>query len=162
VSNFLEIFDFDNATGVVSNFRSVDLNATAQQVYGVEFAGNKLFATLRGTPDSFLREIYFDFQGNPVLIPPVAPTSGPFNAELGAIQLGPDGQVYVAVNNQNSLGVIQVNGDTLQLSNFVLNGFALDGGTQSTLGLPNFIQSVGSSPQLASMTVAGFLFGNTY
>jgi PKD repeat protein len=159
VSNFLEIFDFDNATGVVSNFRSVDLNATAQQVYGVEFAGNKLFATLRGTPDSFLREIYFDFQGNPVLIPPVAPTSGPFNAELGAIQLGPDGQVYVAVNNQNSLGVIQVNGDTLQLSNFVLNGFALDGGTQSTLGLPNFIQSVGSSPQLASMTVAGFCLG---
>jgi len=159
VSNFLEIFDFDNATGVVSNFRSVDLNATAQQVYGVEFAGNKLFATLRGTPDSFLREIYFDFQGNPVLIPPVAPISGPFNAELGAIQLGPDGQVYVAVNNQNSLGVIQVNGDTLQLSNFVLNGFALDGGTQSTLGLPNFIQSVGTSPQLASMTVAGFCLG---
>lgn len=159
VSNFLEFFDFDNTTGLITNFRSVNLNATAEQVYGVEFAGNKIFATLLGTP-SFLREVYIDFQGNPVLIPPAA-ASGPFTEELGAIQLGPDGQIYVAVNNQPFLGTIQVNGDTLQLSNFTVNGFTLAGGTQSRLGLPNFIQSVGSAPQQATMSVTGFCLGDS-
>lgn len=159
-SNFLEFFDFDNTTGIVSNFRSVNLNATAEQVYGVEFAGNKVFATLRGTPNSFLREMYIDFQGNPVLIPPAAP-SGPIAAELGAIQTGPDGEIYVAVNNQAALGTIQVNADTLQLSNFVVSSFTLAGGTLSHLGLPNFIQSVGAAPMQASMLVAGLCLGDS-
>lgn len=158
VSNFLEFFDFDNITGVVSNFRSVNLNATAQQVYGIEFAGNKIFATLRGTPNSFLREVYIDFQGNPVLIPPGA-ASGPFAEELGAIQLGPDGQIYVAVNNRAFLATIQVNGDTLLLSNLTINGFALAGGTQSQLGLPNFIQNVGTAQSQPSMTITSFCEG---
>lgn len=159
VSNVLEFFDFDNTTGAITNFRSVNLNATAQQVYGVEFAGNKIFATLSGTP-SFLREVYIDFQGNPVLIPPGG-ASGPIAQELGAIQQGPDGQIYVAVNNQPFLGTIQVNADTLQLSTFTLNGFTLAGGTLSHLGLPNFIQNVGTSPQLASMAVTGFCLGDS-
>lgn len=159
VSNVLEFFDFDNTTGEITNFRSVNLNATAEMVYGIEFAGNKIFATLSGSP-SFLREIYIDFQGNPVLIPP-AGASGPIAQQLGAIQLGPDGQLYVAVNNQPFLGTIQVNGDTLQLSNFTLNGFALAGGTQSHLGLPNFIQNVGTAPQQASIAVAGLCLGDS-
>ena len=160
VSNFLEFFNFDNTTGEVTNFRSVNLTSTAEQVYGVEFSGNKVFATLRGTPNSFLREVYFDFQGNPVLIPPAA-ASGPIAAELGAIQTGPDGQVYVAVNNQAALGTIQINGDTLQLSTFTLGTFPLAGGTQSHLGLPNFVQNVGTSPQQASMTVTGLCLGDS-
>ena len=159
VSNVLEFFDFDNTTGLLSNFRSVNLNATAQQVYGVEFVGNKIFATLSGTP-SFLRELYIDFQGNPVLIPPGG-ASGPIAQQLGAIQMGPDGQVYVAVNNQPFLGTIQVNADTLQLSSFTLNGFPLAGGTLSNLGLPNFIQNVGTGPQLATMAVTGFCLGDS-
>ena len=161
VSNFLEFFDFDNTTGAITNFRSVDLNSTAEQVYGVEFVGNKVFATLQGIPNSFLREVYFDFQGNPVLIPPLVPPLGEISAELGAIQTGSDGQVYVAVNNQAFLGTIQVNGDTLQLSNFTLNGFPLAGSTQSRLGLPNFIQSIGTAPQQASMAVAGLCLGDS-
>jgi hypothetical protein len=159
VSNVLEFFDFDNTTGEITNLRSVNLNATAEQVYGIEFAGNKVFATLSGTP-SFLREVYIDFEGNPVLIPPAGP-SGPIPQQLGAIQLGPDGQIYVAVNNQPFLGTIQVNSDTLQLSNFTLNGFPLAGGTQSLLGLPNFIQSVGTGPMQASMAVAGVCLGDS-
>jgi len=157
-SNVIEIFDFDNATGVLSNFQSVNLGLTGQQVYGVEFYGNKLFASLRGTT-SYIREIYFDFQGNPVLIPPPAPPAGEINAEVGALQIGPDGQLYAAVNNQSGLGLIQVNADTLQLSTFVLNSFPLAVGTLSKLGLPNFAQQVGTGPMLASMSVSGFCLG---
>jgi PKD repeat protein len=155
-TNVLEFFDFDNTTGIVSNFRSVDLNVTDAQVYGVEISGNKIFASLRGS-QSYLRELYFDYEGNPVLIPP-AGTSIP--AEIGAIQTGPDGRIYVAVNDQGSLGEILLNGDTLQLSNFTLSSFPLNGGV-SKLGLPNFIQNVGVAPQLAGMTVTSFCLGDT-
>ncbi len=155
VSNVLELFDFDNATGVLSNYRVADLNSATGQVYGVEFAGNKIFATLTGSP-SLLREFYIDYEGNPVLI---TPNAAPVAAELGAIQLGPDGQLYVAVNNQSFLGTIQVNADTLLTSTFILNGYALAGGTQSTLGLPNFIQNVGVAPQEPGMLISGFCLG---
>lgn len=156
ISNVLEIFDFDNATGIVSTFRTANLNSATGQVYGVEFAGNKILTTLLGTP-SAIREFYIDFQGNPQLItPPLAD----INEELGAIQRGPDGQIYVAVNNRTSLGTITVNPDTLQVSNFNVNGFALAGGTQSRLGLPNFIQSIGNPNQPPGMDIAGFCLGD--
>jgi large repetitive protein len=155
VSNVLELFDFDNTTGELSNFRTADLNSADGQVYGVEFAGDKLFATITGNP-SLIREFYIDYQGNPVLI---TPNAAPVANELGAIQLGPDGRLFVAVNNQNFLGTILVNPDTLLTSTFVLNGFPLAGGTQSRLGLPNFIQNVGNAVQPASMTISGFCLG---
>lgn len=154
VSNRLEIFDFVDSTGVVTNFRIADLNTANGQVYGVEFFGNKIFATLRGTP-SAIREFYIDFEGNPqLIIPPLAD----IGEELGAIQIGPDGQLYVAVNNRNALGLILVNPDTLQVSNFNVNGFALTSG-QSQLGLPNFIQNVGNPIQPPGMDIAGFCEG---
>jgi len=46
----------------------------------------------------------------------------PVAAELGAIQIGPDGQIYVAVNNSGnntSLGTIAANEDTLATSSFI-------------------------------------------
>ncbi|HEY9487596.1 MAG TPA: PKD domain-containing protein, partial [Chryseosolibacter sp.] len=48
-SNVVEIFDFIDSTGVVTNFRTADLESTTGQVYGVEVSpgGNKLFATLK-------------------------------------------------------------------------------------------------------------------
>ncbi len=156
VSNVLELFDFDNATGELSNFRSIDLNSASGQVYGVEFAGNKIFVTITG-PTSLIRELYIDFQGNPQLI---TPNAAPVAAELGAIQRGPDGRLYVAVNNQSFLGFINVNGDTLSTSSFVLNGFPLAGGSQSKLGLPNFIQNVGNAVQPPGMAISGFCLGS--
>ena len=44
------------------------------------------------------------------------------NGEFGALQLGPDGQIYMAINGSKSLGTIQAADDTTQLSAFNLNG----------------------------------------
>lgn len=154
VSNVLEIFDFDNATGVVSNLRVADLNSATGQVYGVEFFGNKIFATLRGA-NSSIREFFINHLGEPELI---GSTVNNIAEDLGAIQVGPDGQLYVALNNRNALGLITVNPDTLQVSSFNANGFALTSG-QSQLGLPNFIQNVGNPIQPPGMDIAGFCEG---
>lgn len=152
-SNVVEVFDFADSTGVVSNFRTANLNNPNGQVYGLEFSsgGNKLFATLKGATSQVV-EFAFDSLAIPYLKkPPIAPVS----EELGAIQIGPDGQIYVAVNGEQFLGTIQANEDTTQVSVFTLNGFGLLGGTNSNLGLPNFIQNLADPAQGPSMSIAG-------
>jgi large repetitive protein len=158
-SNFLEVFDFVDSTGMVTNFRSLNLNTTVGQVYGVEISGNKILATIKATPNSFIREAYIDFQNNPVLIPP-GPASGPFAGELGSIQTGPDGDVYVAVNGSTSLGVIAVSGDTTLLSSFTINSFPLAAGTQSRLGLPNFVQTINTGTPEPDMNITNLCGGS--
>ena len=139
VSNVVEVFDFDPTSGEVSNFRTADLENPNGQVYGLEFSGSKLLTTLKNALSSQIVEFFFDSLNVPYLVdqPPIT-----VNDELGAIQAGPDGQIYVAVNGDQFLGTIQVNPDTTQVSTYTPNGFQLAGGTTSQLGLPNFIQII--------------------
>ncbi len=157
VSNVVELFDFDNGTGVVSNFRTANLNTTSGQVYGVEFSpgGNKLYATLSGAT-SQLVEFSIDSLGNPYL----KNTFPSVTNRLGAIQTGPDGQVYVAVDGQAFLGTITPVEDTTLVSGFTLNGFTLLGGTNSRLGLPNFAQNISTPGQQPSISVTGLCLGS--
>ncbi len=154
VSNVVEVFDFTDSTGVVSNFRTANLNEPNGQVYGVEVSpgGNKLFATLQNGGTSQLVEFAFDSLGIPYLKkPPIAPVT----EKLGAIQLGPDGQLYVAADGQQYLKVIQVVEDTTQVSVFQPTNFDLLGGTNSNLGLPNFIQTIADPIQGPGISVSG-------
>jgi gliding motility-associated-like protein len=158
VSNVVEIFDFIDSTGTVTNFRTADLESTTGQVYGVEFspAGNKLFATLKGAT-SEMHEFAFDSLGNPYLKQAV-PQAG----ELGAIQIGPDGQLYVAINGSPNLGTFTAQEDTTQLSSITsLQPFALAAGTTSNLGLPNFIQTIANPTQTPNFSFTGLCFGDS-
>jgi PKD repeat protein len=158
-SNLIELFQFDNNTGRLSDYQKIDLNEPNGQIYGIEFSsgGNKLFATVKGSPSpSEIFEYFFDSLGNPHFKQSIQQ-----NAELGAIQIGPDRQIYVAVNGSNSLGIIQVNEDTTQVSAFNLNGFALAAGTNSRLGLPNFVQITGNGFGGPAMEFTGVCLGDT-
>ena len=154
--NFIELFDFDS-TGVVSNFRRLNLQAQGQ-VYGIEIYGRKILATIKGS-SSYLREAYLDFRNIPVLVPGSV-NSNPYAAELGAIQQGPNGTVYVAINGSSFLGTLNVAADTLQLSNLNLQGFALAAASQSQLGLPNFIQEIFTGNGGPAMSVTGLCAGS--
>jgi PKD repeat protein len=156
-SNLVELFDFSNTTGKVTNYRKIDLKTPNGQVYGIEISpgGNKLFATVDGLPaPSELFEYSIDSLGQTHLKQELSEP-----AELGALQLGPDGQIYVAQNDaghDNSVGRIAPDDDTTKLSTFNLSGFALKAGTNSRLGLPNFRQQItigGGGP--------GFTFSGT-
>lgn len=160
VSNKVEIFDFIDSSGVVTNFRSVDLNSTTGQVYGIEFspAGNKLFATLTGSPSpSDIYEFAFDSLGNPYFQQSV---SQPL--ELGALQIAPNGLIHAAANNSTSVFTFPANEDTTQLTALsAMQIFPLVGGTQSRLGLPNFIQNISNFLTEPSITVAGLCLGDS-
>ena len=161
VSNVVELFDFVDSTGVISNFRTADLNSPTGQVYGVEFSpgGNKLYATLQGAGSSQIVEFALDSLGVPTLIGPIAP---PPTGTLGAIQMGPDGQLYVAVAGSGTLGAIQVDEDEDDPSTYNPNASPpLLGGTTSTIGLPNFIQTLIDPIQGPGLNVSGVCIGDS-
>jgi large repetitive protein len=161
VSNVVELFDFVDSTGMVTNFRTANLNSTTGQVYGVEFSpgGNKLFATLSSPGASQLFEFMIDSIGAVYMKKPPLP---PVNEELGAIETAPTGEIYVAVNNRKFLGTIQVNEDTTARSNFTVNGFSSSlPNWESRLGLPNFSQNISNAAQAPSLTISGFCRGDS-
>lgn len=158
-SNLLELFTLVDSSGVLTNYRRIDLQEPSGQVYGVEFSpgGNKVFATVtRSAGSSHIFEYFLDSVGNPWFKQKITET-----AELGAIQIGPDGRLYVAVNGTGSefLGTIQADDDTTRFSSFTLNGFALAATTNSRLGLPNFIQQIGNATGGPSIDVTGICLG---
>ncbi len=143
--NFVEVFEWDDALGEVTDVRRLDLSAdgaVGDVVYGVEFSpdGNKLYATVQGAASSQIMEYRADTLERMRVITPIMSTGG----KLGAIQVAPTGQVFVAVEGASSLGQINVNSDTITASTYNANGFALAAGTTSQLGLPNFAQNFGS------------------
>lgn len=157
VSNTVELFQLIDSTGVISNFRKIDLKETAGQVYGVEFSpgGNKLFATIKGPP-SKLFEYSIDSVEQPHFKQQITGSG-----EFGALALGPDGQVYMAINGSTTLGTIAASDDTTRLSSFNAAGFNLAGGTNSNLGLPNFIQVNSNALGGPSITVTGLCVGDS-
>ena len=157
-SNLIELFHLNDTTGKLTNYRKIDLKQPTGQIYGIEFSpgGNKLFATVKGSPTpSQVFEYFIDSIGHPYFKQKVQSS-----LELGAIQLGPDGQIYMAVNGSNSLGTIQANDDTTRLSSINFNGFALAPGTNSRLGLPNFIQQINNATGGPALVVAGVCLGS--
>jgi PKD repeat protein len=160
VSNVVELFTLVDSSGVLTDYRKIDLNEPTGQVYGVEFSpgGNKVFATVMSPSPgpSQLFEYFIDSLGGPHFKQQISAA-----AELGAIQTGPDGNIYVAVNGTGSdfLGTITASDDTTQFSSFVLNGFALAAGTNSRLGLPNFIQQISNATGGPSIDISGICLG---
>ncbi len=159
--NKVELFDFNNNTGTVSNPRSFSTTDAGVQPYGLEFSSDskKLFLSLvqssGGGPPANPSKIYqFDISGglltNPALI---ISTDG---IRLGAMQLGPDSRIYISrtVNQfltKDSLDVIynptrlgtacnfnQL--ETVQDSRFWLAG------RPGLYSLPNFNQSYFNLP----------------
>ncbi len=143
--NYVDVFEWDNVLGEVTDFRQMDLTADGAigQVYGVEFSpsGSKLYATVSDGASSMIMEYRADTLSLMRHIAPIMVTGG----ELGAIQIAPTGQVFVAVNGSGNLGLINVNSDTATASTYTPNGFALAGGTASNLGLPNFASNFGTA-----------------
>jgi gliding motility-associated-like protein len=165
----IELFDLVDSSGVITNFRTAKLADSPGRVYGIEFSGNKMFATVSNTNASRLYEFFIDSLGiahEYTPNSPPAPNTNPqsatlHNLTLGAIQIGPDGQLYVAVDGASNLGTIQVSGDTTILSTFNPTGRPLLAGTNSTLGLPNFVQSISEPPSEPGLSISGFCLGDS-
>lgn len=154
-SSGIEITDFDNLTGAISNpinLGTLNYSGVVGGNYGVCFSPNNkvLYAssitnwalvqwdlTAANIPGS---KIYLgDLGGGGVSRP---------SYRGGALQLGPDGKIYVAETNLTSLGVIHnpnVIGAGCNLQNSAIDL----AGKKCVLGLPPFIQSYFSTPSIS-------------
>jgi hypothetical protein len=141
--NYIELFNFNSNSGEITEAVSkINAGVASAQIYGLEFSpgGDKLFASFIGT-GSTIREFQIDSLDRDY----IESVSAQLNLqgvesgfEYGAIQVGPQGNIYVAVNGENSLGTIGAVEDSLMSSTFTRRGFDLTPGTFNTLGLPNF------------------------
>ena len=146
--HLLELFDFDNATGIVSNPMSFPPIFPVQpgggfqrgMTYGVEFSpdNTKLYVSLE-----LGREIYqYDLKAGSSadIINSVKLIGSTSAIEFGCLQLGPDGKIYAARASAQELGVINNPNASGIACNYVDRAVFL-GGRTSMFGLPTFMQS---------------------
>jgi PKD repeat protein len=96
-----ELYDFDNSTGMVSNYQPLGSQNTAG--YGCEFSadGTKFYGTLSTTSTL----IQFDLCANNATTAIQSAFAGPMNY-FASLQLAPNGRIYVARSSNATLGVI--------------------------------------------------------
>lgn len=141
----VEIFDFNGATGQLSNLRTVSGRIAN---YGVEFSpsGNLLYVT---TGDFWSTQLaVYDLTATN--IPPTEVILNNFPPggfpSYGTLQLGPDNKIYVAVDygfpiTNHTIGVIN-NPEVYGLGcNYQVEGVNLGSVASCYLGLPQFVQS---------------------
>lgn len=142
--SFVEIFDFDTSTGLVSNPILIENIFYADTgAYGLEFSPNSniLYVTDISFEQQNSKIHQFDISLNTaadVLNSDTIIYDDDFF--IGALQLAIDQKIYVSVSNNNFLGAIE-NPDVLGTgANYLNNAISLGQGT-ATFGLPPFIQS---------------------
>ncbi|MEI7801985.1 MAG: hypothetical protein WCI97_05035, partial [Bacteroidota bacterium] len=132
----LEVYDFNNVTGAVSNV--VSIPSPFEDSYGVCFSpdNTKLyFSSWSATNAIYQYDLSIaNFANNPYLI------YGGGNIGFGAIQLAPDGKIYFAEDGTSSLSVISNPNGAGAACNFVLNSFPITG--TSHYGLPTYFDQL--------------------
>lgn len=104
VGNF-EVLDFDRGTGLLSNYRVSD---NVYKPYGVEFSpdGNKLYTSCMTWDNSITSKLYqFDLQADDFASSETLIEES-YSDNIFALQLGPNGKIYVAINNNTFLASI--------------------------------------------------------
>jgi len=142
--NLVEVLDFDNNTGIPSNPISFS-NIT--EAYGLEFSpdDSKLYAT-EENPSLIIQ---WDLNaGSPAAIAASQTVIGTGSSPVAALQLGPDGKIYLAKRNSITfLGVINSPDSAGLASNFIDDLVPLAAGANCQYGLPNFFQSTFATSQ---------------
>ncbi|MBK9557263.1 MAG: hypothetical protein IPO47_15825 [Bacteroidetes bacterium] len=140
--NRIELYDFDNATGIVSNEIIITTPHSAaglgpgNTVYGVEFSPNNNFIYSSSWFDDNIYQLDIT-SGDAATIEASATIIGTTSAasNVGALQLAPDNKIYAATQYKNKVGVINAPDIAGLACNYVDNGFNLEGETVYA-GLP--------------------------
>ena len=163
---FVEVFDFDDATGIVSNAVHLGDFAVGNPwgLYGLSFSpdGSRLYVTQEGNPGVLVQ--YDLLAGSPAAMVASADTIKvlPGAEKFSDLQMAPDGKIYVSrispsnflssINDPNALGAA---------CTFVDTAIVLTSGS-CTHGLPNFMSSIFLTPSTPceGPTAIGELIGD--
>ncbi len=136
--SFVELFKFDTVSGVVSNYSggtTTSRDTKPARFYGLEFSpdSQSLWAT---TTQNTSAIYHYPISGTGLGLPtPINPPG----SNVAALQLGPDGKIYIARIGQPSLYVLPapsaVNGGWVSPTDLT-NSLPLAAGALSQYGLP--------------------------
>lgn len=136
--NRVELFNFNDVTGELTNPIILTGFNGAPGIYGVEFSFNSKLLYAADSEGS-IYQYNVDLATSTDIINSRIEVANSITG-LGALQIAPDGKIYAALNNTNHLGAI-TEPNILGLGcNYVNNAIDLNG-SRSKLGLPPFIQS---------------------
>jgi hypothetical protein len=129
----IDVYDFNNATGVVSNQVSIPMPGNV--LYGIEFSmsGSYLYVENK---DTLCRYEFSTGVLQGILIDNMSVFSNT-NIAIRAMQMGPDGKIYVSIRDHDYLSVIS-NPDA-PVTQLTVDGIFLDidgQGRKCTFGLP--------------------------
>lgn len=144
-----ELFRFNKTTGAVTFAARLDSN---QQHYGLSFSPNsrRLYINTGWTSGGVNIFQYNLDDPAPAAILASRTLVGTSANSLGAMQIGPDGRIYVVRVSQQRLGVITCPDEVGVASNYVDNGFLLTGTRSNFFGLPNIVLEAVAEPDYAS------------
>ena len=136
-----QLFDFNNASGAITNPKTIQIGTDL--FYGAEFSTNNEVLFLSSPVND--RIYQFDLNAsNPVLSASIVYTGA---KKPCALQLGPDGKIYVAFPFQGFVGVIN-NPNVLGLGCNVNDNAIFLEGKECEFGLPPFITSYFYTPAI--------------
>ncbi|WP_162915677.1 T9SS type B sorting domain-containing protein [Paraflavitalea soli] len=142
-TSVVEVFDFNAATGVVTNPRIIAGNPNnITGPYGVEFSPNSKLLYASESYNNNGSGAYYIFQYK-VDTPNIADSriaidSG-YGNTAGAMQLGPDSNIYIAYDQQPFLGAITHPDSVGRACRHIKQYVNLPAGTISGVGLPAFV-----------------------
>ncbi|KAB2913096.1 MAG: gliding motility-associated C-terminal domain-containing protein [Bacteroidetes bacterium] len=140
----VEIFDFDNATGKLSNHLLLDSSTNGPYYYGCSFSpDSKLFYAASLTGGGIYQfDVSLPTDAEIVASKTRISTTPGTPRTLGAMQLAADGKIYVAVMSSKKLDVIGNPNQKGVGCGYVEGGIVMTGMlTFVRLGLPNFIEN---------------------
>jgi gliding motility-associated-like protein len=156
--NDLEIFDFDNENGRFENVRKIETLETSN-IYGLEFSGNgsKIYTA---TSNKIIQYNLDSLEADDALIYITDSKYDGYESAgtYGALQRGPNGIIYVAVDQNSVIGTLSSPNSEGASANFNVSGFDLVGHL-SRKGLPAWIQNSGSSLQGPTLSYLDACFG---
>ncbi|MBL7104482.1 MAG: gliding motility-associated C-terminal domain-containing protein [Bacteroidales bacterium] len=141
---YLELFDFDNLTGIISNPVKIYKNDNSY-VYGIEFSGNgkNLYISTGGQSYQLIQyDLTFESEQEINNSATIIATGN-----IYALQIGIDGKIYIAVVNEPYLSVINYPNLIGLDCGFEEKKIYLNG-KNCLMGLPDFNQSYFNNPSI--------------
>ena len=141
--NYVELYSFDDSTGTLTYKKTMDLGPAPPTAYGIEFSptGEKMYVSFQGDngTKSYLKQYDLTLPDSLVIETAITIDSSA-TQKFGALQFGPDGRIYMAIQGSEYLATIgEPEGNSLTGVDYERDGANL-GGKKSQLGLPNMVQ----------------------
>lgn len=154
----LELFDFNNATGEISNAKYID--GFTQMTYGVEFSPNSKLVYVTNSMGLVLAGTIHQFDATLTTVQEIKNSEViiadiPFNGTVGssAMQLAPNGRIYIADVINGAMNAIPFPNNSGMTAGF--EPLAVDPQIGGGIGLPSFTQSFLGSGILSEETCPG-------